>query len=93
MRTICSTCKQRCKEWTLATGEEFFVDTADEFRSTSSNCDTAYFGKFGYRYTGGSYEVKPMPPVLENLLEQLRPHFSNPTAVVNFCLVRRFKDV
>ena len=72
--------------------KNFFVDTADEFRSTSSNCDTAYFGKFGYRYTGGSYEAKPMPPVLENLLEHLRPHLRNPTAVVNSCLVRRFKD-
>ena len=28
--------------------KNFFVDTADEFRSTSSNFDTAYFGKFGY---------------------------------------------
>ena len=67
-------------------------DTENEFRSTNSNYSTAYFDKFGYRYSGGSYEAKPKPPVLEKLLELLRPGFTNPRAVVNSCLIRRFKD-
>ena len=66
--------------------------SANEFRSTNSNYSTAYFGEFGYRYGGGSYEAKPMPPVLEKLLELLRPGITNPRAVVNSCLIRRFKD-
>ena len=72
--------------------KSFVEDTANEFRSTNSNYSTAYFGEFGYRYGGGSYEAKPMPPVLEKLLELLRPGITNPRAVVNSCLIRRFKD-
>ena len=70
--------------------KSFVKDTANEFRSTNSNYSTAYFGEFGYRYGGGSYEAKPMPPVLEKLLELLRPGITNPRAVVNSCLIRNY---
>ena len=72
--------------------KNFVEDSKNEFSSTNPNYNTAYFGKFGYRYSGGSYEAKPMPSVLEKLLEVLRPRLSNPKAVVNSCLIRRFND-
>ena len=72
--------------------KDFVVNKADEFNSTSTYCDTMCFGKFGYRYSDGSYQAKPMPALVENLLEQVRPHLSNPKASINSCLVRRFKD-
>ena len=72
--------------------KDFVVNKADEFNSTSTYCDTMYFGKFGYRYSDGSYQAKPMPALVENLLEQVRPQLSNPKASINSCLVRRFKD-
>ena len=72
--------------------KHFVVNKADEFNSTSTYCDTMYFGKFGYRYSDGSYQAKPMPALVENLLEQVRPHLSDPKASINSCLVRRFKD-
>ena len=72
--------------------QNFDEGSANEFSSTNPNYNTAYFGEFGYRYSGGSYEAKPMPSALEKLLEVLRPRLSNPKAVVNSCLIRRFKD-
>ena len=72
--------------------KNFVEDSTNEFSSTNPNYNTAYFGKFGYRYSGGSYEAKPMPTVLGKLLEVLRPRLINPKAVVNSCLIRRFKD-
>ena len=71
--------------------KDFVVDKADDFNSTSTCCDTMYFGKFGYRYNDGSYKAKPLPALLEKLLEQVRPHLSDPKASVNSCLVRRFR--
>ena len=49
--------------------KNFVEDSTNEFSSTNPNYNTAYFGKFGYRYSGGSYEAKPMPRFWKSCLK------------------------
>jgi alkylated DNA repair dioxygenase AlkB len=56
--------------------------------------DTLYFGEYRYRYTGGEHDStgKDLPVPLAKLLDHVRPHLSDPSAVINSCLINRYKD-
>ena len=56
--------------------------------------DTLYFGEYKYRYTGGEHDStgKDLPEPLAKLLEHVRPHLSDSSAVFNSCLINRYKD-
>ena len=54
-------------------------------------CDTLYLGQYRYRDNGTNYEQRPIPPFLSEILDEVRPHFSDAKAVINSCLIKRFK--
>ena len=54
-------------------------------------CDTLYFGQYRYRDNGTNYKQRPIPPFLSEILDEVRPHFSDAKAIINSCLIKRFK--
>ena len=54
-------------------------------------CDTLYFGEYRYRDNGANYEQRPLPPFLSEILDEVRPHLSDAKAIINSCLIKRYK--
>ena len=54
-------------------------------------CDTLYFGEYRYRDKGANYEQRPLPPFLSEILDEVRPHLSDAKAIINSCLIKRYK--
>ena len=72
--------------------ESFINDNEADFKTIGNCRDTVYFGEYGYKYSGGEHKAKPMPAPLLELIELIRPQLSNPEAVVNSCLITRYKS-
>ena len=70
---------------------KYLEDNASQFTSVGECRDTLYFGEYGYRYTGGKHEPKPVPELIQDLLKHCRPHLSNPDSWMNSCLITRYK--
>ena len=71
---------------------QLFKDHEAEFKSIGGFRDTVYFGEYNYRYTGGEHTARDIPVVVKNLVEQLRPLYSDPKVQMNFCLITRYKN-
>ena len=54
-------------------------------------CDTLYFGEYRYRDNGDNYEQRPLPPFLSEILDEIRPHLRDAKAIINSCLIKRYK--
>ena len=62
-----------------------------DFKNIGGNRDTLYFGEYGYKYNGGEHKANAMPAPLKDLIELLKPQLTNTGAVVNSCLITRYK--
>ena len=69
----------------------FVAENEANFMNIGNSRDTLYFGEYGYRYSGGEHKALAMPPPLKDLIELLKPQLSDPSAVLNSCLVTRYK--
>ena len=65
-------------------------DNKANFKRIGDCRDCIYFGEYGYRYTGGRHEPCRSPEVIQDLLESVRPHMSNPSGWINSCLITRY---
>ena len=71
---------------------KLFNDHDAEFKPIGGCRDTLYFGEYNYRYTGGEHAARDAPVVIGNLIEHLRPFYSDPNAEMNSCLITRYKN-
>ena len=71
---------------------KFAEENTDKFKTEGDSRDTQYYGEYGYWYTGSYHKPSRIPPVLQDLLQKVRPHLSNKNAWMNSCLVTRYKD-
>jgi hypothetical protein len=73
---------------------KFLETQAGDFVSIGSTLtrDTIFFGEHEYRYTGGSHPANAMPPIIDDLLKNLKVNMTDPTAPINSCLITRYKD-
>jgi hypothetical protein len=53
--------------------------------------DVLYFGEYGYGYSGAKHSAKVTPPVIQELLDCIRPHLPEPNVWLNSCLITRYK--
>ena len=71
---------------------EFVNNSSNDFKIIGDCRDVLYFGEYGYWYTGVYHPPCREPLVLQDLLDSLRPNFSNPKSLINSCLVTRYKS-
>ena len=50
-----------------------------KFKTIGDCRDCIYYGEYGYQYTWGKHEPCRTPEVIQDLLQCIRPHMSNPT--------------
>ena len=65
-------------------------ESAAEFVSVGDNREVLYFGEYGYSYTGKKHDAKTTPLVIQELLDNIRPHLPDQNCWLNSCLVTRY---
>jgi hypothetical protein len=72
----------------------FMTESQDDFKSIGGSRDTLYFGEFGYFYTGAYHEARQTPPVVQELLDKVRPTLPDEhnNTWLNSCLITRYPD-
>ena len=70
----------------------FLESVGDSFKTigTESARDVLFYGDYGYRYPGGEHKAQPIPEVIKELTELIKPHLPNPEATLNSCLISRY---
>jgi len=71
---------------------EFVEENNDKFEDIAGSRSMYYCGEYGYWYTGKYHQPCETPEVIQDLLDSVRPHLSNPCALLNSCLVTVYKD-
>jgi hypothetical protein len=72
----------------------FLTESSNNFKTIGGSRDVIYFGEYGYFYTGAYHEAKITPPVIQELLDTVRPklpeQFRN--SWLNSCLITRYPN-
>ena len=71
---------------------EFVQENESNFKSVGGNRDCIYYGEYGYYYTGGKHEASRIPDIIHDLLKCVRPQLSDPSGLINSCLINRYKS-
>lgn len=71
----------------------FVESMEDSFKTigTENSRDVLYYGEYGYRYSGGEHKPQPIPDIIKELIESVKPNISNPDSSINSCLVSRYQ--